>query len=213
MSQGIRIGNFQGARDSTVNVRMSGNLLWGQKQGRLIVDNGAEESTINVFSFGNRFFSNGAGTIIAGGLSQNNTEADGNTINFEAFGDQFVGNTNATEFDHGGLVVLGLENVSPATGGGSNNTVNIALWGCRMSDNELSDLYGVGARSNFGATPADPSLSQNNHVTIVMLGDGNGRSQPVEFFAHSLPGPPNYGNSVTVIDFSHLRPCRFGKCF
>jgi hypothetical protein len=50
---------------------------------------------------------------------------------------------------------------------------------------------------------ADPSLSQNNHVTIEIHGDGNGKGrwQPVEFFADSLPAaPPNYGNSVTVIE-------------
>jgi len=196
-SEGVRMGNFQGARGSTVNVRMDGNLSWGQKQGRLIVDNGAEESTVNVLSSGNRFYGNGSGTIIIAGLSQDNTEVDGNTINFEAHGDQFIGNTGATEFDNGGLIVLGLENVSPSTGGGSNNTVNITLWGCRMLDNSIVDLYGVGARS---APDTTAPLSQNNHVTIEINGDGqgNGKSQPVEFFADSIPSLPTYGNSVTV---------------
>lgn len=70
-----------------------------------------------------------------------------------------------------------------------------------MSDNQVADLYAVGARSNFSVA-ADPSLSQNNHVTIEIHGDGNGhgRWQPVEFFADSLPAGPDYGNSVTVID-------------
>jgi hypothetical protein len=117
---------------------------------------------VNFFSSGNRFYDNGAGTLIFGGLSSNNTRADGNTINFEAHGDQFVGNTGATEFDHGGLFVLGIEDVSD-TGGGSNNTVNIQLWGCRMLDNDLTDLTGVGARS---LSESKQSLSQNNHVTI-----------------------------------------------
>jgi len=49
--------------------------------------------------------------------------------------------------DHGGLFARRTENVSTdgTTGGGSNNTVNLALWGCRMLDNPESDLYAVGA--------------------------------------------------------------------
>ena len=198
VSEGMRIGNFQGARGCVINVRMSGNRAWGQKQGRLIVNNRALESTVNVFSSGNRFYNNGAGTILIGGLSSNNNRADGNTINFEAHGDQFIGNAAATEFDHGGIVALGLENISGTTGGGSNNAVNIKLWGCRMLENAVWDLAGIGARS-FPELTA--SLSQNNRVTIEIHGAGqrNGAWQPVEFFAHSLPAVPNDGNSVTVI--------------
>lgn len=198
LSEGVRIGNFQGARGSTVNVRMSGSISWGQKTGWLIVNNRANESTVNVFSSGNRFRGNGAGTIIVGGLSSNNTRADGNTINFEAHGDQFLDNTNATEFDHGGLVALGTDNISPVAGGGTSNTVNIKLWGCRMLGNTLWDLAGIGARAVPVSTA---SLSQNNRVTIEIQGDpsANGKWQPVEFFADQLPASPNNGNSVTVI--------------
>lgn len=198
LSEGVRMGNFQGAHGSIVNVRMSGNLSWGQKTGRLIVNNRAIESTVNVISSGNRFYGNGGGTIIVGGLSSNNTRADGNTITFEAHGDQFLNNTGETEFDHGGLVALGTDNTSPTTGGGSNNTVNIKLWGCRTLDNTNWDLAGIGARSVPESTA---SLSQNNHVTIEIHGDGNanGKWQPVEYFADQLPADPNYGNSVTVI--------------
>jgi hypothetical protein len=134
-------------------------------------------------------------------LSANGTRADGNTIDFEAHGDQFLDNTAPSDFDHGGLIVVGAENDSPVAGGGSNNTVNVRLWGCRMSGNALHDLYGVGARSNFLAD-GDPSLSQDNHVTIEIngAGNGNGRWQPVEDFFDSLPGSPDYGNSVMVIE-------------
>jgi hypothetical protein len=198
LSEGIRIGNFQGARGSTVNPRMSGNFSWGQKQGRLIVNNRAIGSTVNVFSSGNRFYNNGAGIIVIGALSSNNTRADGNTINFEAHGDQFLNNTATTEFDHGSLVALGTENISATTGGGSNNTVNIRLWGCRMLGNTDWDLAGIGARSVPESTA---NLSQNNHVTIKLqgAGQGQGKWQPVEFFADSLPAVPDFGNSVTVI--------------
>jgi hypothetical protein len=195
------MGNFQGAQGSTVNVRMGGNLSWGQKFGRSIVNNRALGSMVSVISSGNRFYGNGLGTLIFGGVSANGTRADGNTIDFEAHGDQFLGNTGATEFDHGGLVVIGVENDSTTGGGGSNNTVNVRLWGCRMSGNALHDLYGVGARSDF-LTNGDPSLSRNNHAFIEIkgAGNGNGRWQPVEQFVDSMPGPPDFGNSVTVIE-------------
>jgi hypothetical protein len=156
---------------------------------------------ISVVSSGNGFYNNGFGTFIFGGASANGTRGDGNTINFEAHGDQFMDNTAASAFDHGGLIVVGAENDSTAGGGGSNNTVNVQLWGRRMSGNTLHDLYGVGARSNFLAN-GDPSLSQYNHATIEIhgVGNDNGRWQPVEQFADSLPAaPPDYGNSVTVI--------------
>jgi hypothetical protein len=197
-SQGVRIGNFQGADGSTLNVRMSGNASWGQLQGRLIVNNGTVGSIVNVISSGNRFYGNGAGTIIAGGLSSNNTRSDGNTINFEARGDQFVANTADTRFDQGGLVILGFENASASAGGGSGNTVNAMLSGTRMLGNETADLTAIGARSPVGST----ALGTNNRVTIEIRdgnGHGNGNWEPVEFFADSVPAAPNYGNSVSVI--------------
>jgi hypothetical protein len=198
ISEGLRIGNFQGATGSTVNARMSGNLSWGQKQGRLIVNNRAIGSTVNVFSSGNRFYDNGAGTIIVGGLSSNNTRADGNTISFDGYGDQFIGNTGASEIDRGGLIVLGLESISDPAGGGSNNTVHVRLSGCRIADNTASDIVGIGARSVVASTAP---LSQNNHVTIEFVGDSGdrGRWQPTEFFANVVPAGPDYGNSVSVI--------------
>jgi hypothetical protein len=200
LSEGVRLGNFQGARGSTVNVRMSGNMSWGQKQGRLIVNNRAIESTVNVVSSGNQFFDNGGGTIIVGGLSSNNTRADGNSINVEALGDRFVGNTGASEFDRGGLIVLGSDNISDVTGGGSNNTVRVRLWGCRMSDNADADLAGIGARWLSGSTAG---LSENNQVTIEIHGHGNdnGRWQPVEFVVDTVPAGPTYGNAAAVIRY------------
>jgi hypothetical protein len=198
LSEGVRLGNFQGARGSTVNARMSGNVSWGQKMGRVIVNNAAMDSTVNVVSSGNRFYDNGGGTIILGALSSNNARADGNTINLEAYGDRFVGNMGATEFDRGGLIVLGSENISAVTGGGSNNTVHVMLWGCRMIDNAEADLTAIGARWLSGSTAG---LSENNHVTIEIHGDGDdkGRWQPVEFVADTVPDGPTYGNAVVVI--------------
>lgn len=207
ISEGIRIGNFAGAQGSAINARMNGNLSWGQQTGRVIENSGASDTAINVVDSGNRFYGNGTGTIIfggvAGGLGPAFPRSDGNTINFEAHGDQFIGNTGFSAMDHGGLLARGTENVTPdgTTGGGSNNTVNIALWGCRMLNNTESDLYAVGARSQFVSTVP---FTQNNHVTIEIHGDGNvnDRWQPVVFSTNSLPGDPipDYGNWANVID-------------
>jgi hypothetical protein len=199
LSEGVRIGNFAGAHNSTVNAVMTGNLSWGQKQGRLIVNNRAVDSTVNVVSSGNRFYDNGAGTIIVGGLSSDNTRADGNSIIFEAHGDQFVDNDRFVEFDQGGLVVLGNENVSEI-GGGSNNVVHVSLWGPRMAGNGTADLTAVGAR---WTSPAAAGLSENNHVTIEIRGDGDasGKWQPVEFTADTVPAGPSYGNTASVIRY------------
>lgn len=200
LSEGMRLGNFSGARGSTVNVRMFGNVSWGQKMGRLIVNNRAIDSTVNVVSSGNWFHDNGAGTIILGALSSNNARADGNSINFEAHGDRFVGNMATSEFDHGGLVVLGSENISDLTGGGSNNTVHVRLWGCRMTDNAEADLTAIAARWLSASTAG---LSENNRVTVEIHGDGSdqGRWRPVEFLVDTVPDGPIYGNVLMVIRY------------
>ena len=67
-----------------------------------------------------------------------------------------------------------------------------------MLENATWDLAGIGARSVPEVTA---SLSQNNQVKIEIhgAGNGNGKWQPVEFFADSLPAVPSNGNSVIVI--------------
>jgi hypothetical protein len=68
-----------------------------------------------------------------------------------------------------------------------------------MLGNTPMDLEVIGARSLSAQTAP---LSQNNHVTIQIHGDGNGGGQwqPVEYFVDHLPtSAPNYGNSVTVL--------------
>lgn len=196
VGEGVRVGNFQGATGSTVNARMLDNRSWGNLQGRLLVNNRAINSTVDVYSSGNRFFGNGAGTTVIGGLSSNATTANGNTVNFEAHGDQFLDNNGPTPFDIGGLLIIGGENTS-IPNGTNNNTVNVSLLGTRYSDNAGTDLYGVGGRSTPNSIGA-PGV--NNRVTIDIQGDGNilkGRWQPVGFFANSLPCDANTTNSVT----------------
>lgn len=195
LAQGIRIGNFQGATGSTINAWMLGNIAWGQQTGALIVNNRALQSAISVYSVGNRFHGNGLGMGVFGGLSSNEMRADGNTIHFRGFGDRYYDNTGATVFDHGGLAVLGIENTSTQAGGGSNNTVHVELWACRLQGNTNADLTGIGARSVPESTAG---LSQYNQVTIEIRGERRGAT-PVEFFANSVPALPDFGNTVSVI--------------
>jgi hypothetical protein len=172
---------------------MIGNRLWGNQVGLLVVNDQAIDSTINVLSIGNRFFDNGAGTIIVGGLAATNP-ANGNTINFEAHGDDFIDNDELATVDIGGLVVNGGENVlSPNYV--NNNTVNVSLWGCRMGGNNTYDLLGVGARS---APESIGPPGVNNRVTIEIHGEDNGDGgwQPVEHFENSIPFDASTTNSV-----------------
>jgi hypothetical protein len=202
--EGIRAGSFVGAVGGTVNIRMSGNMLWGNLTGRSFEDSRAENSTINILSFDNRSYGNQTGTIIFAGISSNNTRADGNTVNFEAIGDEFFDNTTPSTLDQGGLLVIASENASTVSGGGSNNTANIRLFGCQMFDNVRSDLTVIGARSPSASLAP---LSQDNHVTIEIFAIGGEveGSKPVEVFANTLvggvPGSQDYGNSVRVIQW------------
>ena len=141
-------------------------------------------------------FSDGFAAVmeqVAGQLSDN-------TINFEAHGDRYLGNTGVTEVDQGGLIVLGTEDISAVSGGGSNNRVRVTLWGCRMADNAFADLVTIGAR---WVTPSAAGLSANNVVEVEIRGDGGGggRWQPIEFVENTVPSGPSYGNSASVIRY------------
>jgi hypothetical protein len=199
VGEGIRFVNFQGPVSGTINARMIGNRMWGNIHGRFLGNNRAIDSTVNVFSSGNRMFANGAGTTILGGISTTATASNGNTIELDAHGDQFIDNTTPNPFDIGGLVVVGGENTS-IPNGTNDNTVNVSLWGCRYSGNARADLYAAGARSN---PESIGSPGVNNHVTIKIHGEGNpltGRWQTVEFFRDIVPDNiPANNNTVTVI--------------
>jgi hypothetical protein len=189
-NQGVRVVNFQ-VVGSVINARIAGNRSWGQPVGMTLANNNATNSVVHVNSSGNRFFDNGAGAVVLGG----NGAANGNIVNLEARGDQFLDNA-AQNVLVGGLRIIGGE--TSIGNGVNNNTVNVALWGCRLEGNNTWDIYGVGAHS----TPESIGTpGANNHVTIEIHGEGNGRGrwQPVEFFADTVPSDPATTNSVTVI--------------
>jgi hypothetical protein len=198
LAQGIRMENVRTGAGTVINARMTGNRSWGSISGRFMGNNLATNSTVNVLSVGNRFFGNSVGTVIFGGYSSSATlQANGNTVNFEAHGDHFIDNTPPSTYV-GGLMVVGGENAASTQNLVNNNTVNVALWGCRMSGNANFDIIGVGSRF----TPASTgSPGMNNHVTIEFHGEGKAgaRWQPTEFYADVLPLDPATTNSVTVI--------------
>lgn len=198
IAQGIRMENVRTGAGTVINARMTDNRSWGNLSGRFMGNNLATNSTVNVFSVGNRFFGNSVGSVIFAAYSSMPTiQSNGNTVNFEAYGDHFVDNTGPFTYV-GGLMVVGGENAASTQNLVNNNTVNVALWGCRMSGNDNFDIIGVGAR--FTPDSAG-SPGVNNHVTIEINGNGQdrGRWQPTEFFADSIPNDPSQNNSVTVI--------------
>ncbi len=191
LSEGIRFANIL-TNGGVISARLRGNRSYGNQQGMLLANNRSNLSNVSVVSSGDRFYENGAGTIILGGLSTNSIPVNGNTINFEAHGSHFEDNNGFTNFDRGGLVVIGGENTS-IPNGTSNNTVNISLWGCRMENNQLMDFGVFGARSN----PASIGIpGTNNHVTIDR--HGIGKNKIVEVFVNSIPNLPGLMNTVTV---------------
>ena len=197
INQGVRIANFGGVA-SVINARVVGNRAWDNRQaGRAIANNGATNSSVNVFSTGNRFYGNSIGTAIYGGFSGSADQANGNRIDFEAHGDWFVDNTISHPFDVGGLGVSGAEN-GAFPNRVNNNTVNVRLWGCRMSGNLPYDLIGIGARS---LPESIGSPGANNHATIEIhgAGIGTGRWEPTEALFNSVPFDATTTNSVTVI--------------
>ena len=198
IAQGIRMENVRTGSGTVINARMIDNRSWGNLSGRFMGNNLATNSTVNVFSSGNRFFGNSVGTVIfAGYSSMATTQANGNTVTFEAHGDHFTENTTPSLYV-GGLLVVGGENASNVPNLVNHNTVNVSLWGCRMEGNNTWDLIGVGSRFTL---PSVGSPGMNNHVTIELHGNaqGRGRWQPVEFFADSIPVDSSLNNTVTVI--------------
>lgn len=192
LGEGVRVGNFAGASGATVNLRMFGNRSFGNDQGRLIVNNAANDCTINVVSNGNHFYNNGSGTNILGGLG-GGQPANGNIINYESHGDRYYDNTGFADFDLGGLVIVGGENILVPYNANSN-TVVARLWGNRLSRNQVADLQAYGAKS-LPASVGIPGI--NNSVTIELYGMG---SRPfTELIVQSAPEEPSFSNTATII--------------
>jgi len=190
LGEGIRIVNIQGADGGRIEARLSGNRVHGNDTGLLVVNNSSSSGEISVLSSGDRFFENGAGAIIAGGLSST-AAANGNTIVFEARGSDFSDNNGFTDFDRGGLVVVGAENISTPNGA-SDNTVRVRLAGCRIEGNQVRDLVAVGARSNPSAIGMPGT---NNRVELTWTG---GRWPANVETADSIPDDPSWANTVLI---------------
>ncbi len=188
--EGFRIASQQGANGGNINATLSGNRTYNNYAGFLLENNRSNNAVSTVFSTGDRFYENGAGVIAGAALSSNSTVANGNNVSFTAHGDSFINNNGFNNFDFGGLVVLGTENIS-IPNGTSNNKLTVNLFGCQFSNNQLADLYAVGARSN-PASIGTPGT--NNTVRIALHGIG----RIVEIRADSIPATPGSGNSLII---------------
>lgn len=191
LGEGVRVGNFAGATGSTVNLRMSGNRSYGNDQGRLIVNNAALNCTINVTSNGNRFFNNGSGTNVLGGLG-GGQPANGNVINYTSHGDHYFDNTGFADFDRGGLVFVGGENIAVPYNA-NNNMVIAQLWGNRFFGNQVADLQLYGAKS-LPASVGIPGIG--NSVTVELNGKG---AKPFSLLIiQSTPEEPTNSNTAIL---------------
>jgi hypothetical protein len=192
LGEGLRIVNNNGANGGRISATLSGNRSYNNYLGLIVEDNRSNNANITVVSWGDQFFENGLGALVGGGLSGASTPANGNTVNFTAFGSSFESNNGFNNFDHGGLIIIGGENTS-IPNGTSNNTVNVELRGCVLANNQLYDLAAFGARSY----PASIGLpGTNNRVTIAGFRPGRGSNV---VWADSIPEYPGGMNSVTFI--------------
>ncbi|HEX5075395.1 MAG TPA: hypothetical protein VFW03_19445 [Gemmatimonadaceae bacterium] len=190
-SEGIRLSNFVGADGGVIVAMLSGNRVHGFQLGCVVSNNRSSNATVNVRSSGDRFFGNGHGCDIVGGLvTQATGGANSNSTKFEAHGSQFVDNTiNGAE--SGGVFVVGGQSGIQANAT-SDNTVLVALWGSKVSDNLGVNFRATGANQN----PRSGLAGTNNHVTIEL----HGVSKQIDVQATaSLPVDLTGTNTVTVI--------------
>lgn len=131
----------------------------------------------------------------AGGAAAISGQANYNHTSIEAHGTAFINNTGPVdpEFgDAGGLLVLGGD--TPGYSDGTfHNSVDVRLWGVRVSGNQNIDFQAFGSRSL-----ADPPAlgGTDNHARIEL----HGVSKMIDIVAvDSSPEDPNHTNTVTIV--------------
>lgn len=192
-NEGIRLANMAGADGGVIVAKLSGNRVHGFQIGCILANNRSSNAVVQVRSSGDQFFGNALGCLVAGAISNQATGvANSNSTSFEAHGSEFVDNTaSPIGTDQGGIRVLG-GGASIQTNVASDNTVSVALWGSKVSDNLPVDFEA------FGALRQSPSgiAGTNNHVTIEL----HGVSKQIDVLATaSRPVEAAGTNTVTVI--------------
>jgi len=192
-SEGIRMVNFIGPDGGVIVVTLSGNRTHGFQLGCLVTNNRSSNAVIEVRSSGDRFYDNAYGCEILGALVLAPIGvANSNSVIFEAHGSEFVDDTRVIAGQEpGGILVAGglSRTLANAT---SSNTVSVALWGSKVTDN-----LGINFAA-FGALLEAPSgiAGTNNHATIEL----HGVSKQIDVEATpSQPVDPTGSNTVTVI--------------
>jgi hypothetical protein len=182
VNNGIRVANFPGADGGVVVAVLSGNRTHGYQMGCLAINNRASNATVQVQSSGDRFFGNDFGCQVVGGRGDNRGNADSNSTSFEAHGSQFVDNTTSPDGTGGGILVAG--GVSTVANVASRNTVSVALYGSKVSDNVGVDFQAFGANAGIAGT--------HNRVTIELHGVS-------KLIAIPKPQGTSDTNTVTVV--------------
>jgi hypothetical protein len=187
--QGIRIINTGGGSGASILASLSGNRSYRNIFGFFAENIGSSNnSNITIFSSGDRFYENGAGAVVGGALG---VSGNGNTTNFTAVGTVIENNNGGAFFvDRGGLISFGGENTTNPNGM-QNNTANVVLRNCRLSNNQLGDLQVFGARST-PATVGSPGMGNFAKVRLY------GTLIPTLQISQTVPDNPGVTNTAVV---------------
>ncbi len=199
----IEIQNANNASGSKITVDLKNNYLHDNRVGVGAFNNASNSTVLNsridVASHADRIERNGIGMYLGGGLAQLSTiQSNGNATHVEMHGSSITNNNPqplppALQPGVGGVVPCGIHAFGGAssTGGASGNLLTIKLWGCKVSENNGTDIYAFGAHS-VSATPA----GINNRLEIEL----NGVSKKASVQATpSFPTEPAGTNTVNVI--------------
>lgn len=187
---GIRIINNGGGSGTNILASLSGNRSYRNIFGFFTENIGSSNnSNITIFSSGDRFYENGAGAVVGGALG---VSGNGNTTNFTAVGTVIENNNGGAFFvDRGGLISFGGENTTNPNGM-QNNTANVVLRNCRLSNNQLGDLQVFGARS----TPATVGSPGTGNFAKVRL---YGTLIPTSLVSQTIPDNTGAANTAVVV--------------
>ena len=191
--QGIRIVTVN-VPSAVMTVEMSNNRSHNNQFGIVVENNGTSNATISVTSMGDRFYQNGLGASIGGGFSLSSQMASNNKVNFSAYGSSFENNDGANDFERGGFFVFGGQTYAEPMVV-SNNSVEVSLRNCIVSNNQFYDLSALGASSE----PETIGYPGTNNRATVNLYD---TMIPVLVTRNSIPMFRRDGNIARVFNFS-----------
>ena len=194
--QGIEVQNANGASGAIIHASLNRNYVHGNKIGLRTFNNNANNTntdfgSISIQSSADRFEENGIGIYLSAGLNQGtNTTANGNILNFEAYGTSIRNNSGTLPPEAVPACEIYAVGGRSLNGGiTSYNKLKINLSGCIISGNNGSDIISYGAFSL--AAPA----GIYNNVEIQLRGVSK---EATVAATPSFPIEPGGTNTINV---------------